>query len=88
MTLTFYTGSQFPAEFRHDAFLALRGSWNRNPPTGDKLVRIRFDPQGRPLAFEDFHFGRLVGTAVASDGSLLVTVDSNGIVYRIASTGG
>ncbi|QRN97972.1 sorbosone dehydrogenase family protein [Archangium violaceum] len=99
MTLTFYTGSQFPAEFRNDAFLALRGSWNRNPPTGYKLVRIRFDPQGNPLAFEDFvsgwlledgraHFGRLVGTAVATDGSLLVTDDTNGIIYRIAYTGG
>jgi hypothetical protein len=93
------TNPRVPGEFRHDAFLALRGSWNRNPPTGYKLVRIRFDPQGRPLAFEDFvsgwlledgraHFGRLVGTAVASDGSRLVTDDSNGIVYRIASIGG
>jgi glucose/arabinose dehydrogenase len=99
MTLTFYSGSQFPAEFRNDAFLALRGSWNRNPPTGYKVVRVRFDSQGNPLGFEDFvsgwlleggraHFGRLVGTAVAQDGSLLVTDDTNGVIYRIAYTGG
>ncbi|WNG51674.1 sorbosone dehydrogenase family protein [Archangium minus] len=98
MTLTFYTGSLFPSEFRNDAFLALRGSWNRNPPTGYKVVRVRFDPQGRPLGFEDFvsgwlldngqaHFGRLVGTAMAADGSLLVTDDANGVIYRIAYTG-
>ncbi|WP_375768966.1 PQQ-dependent sugar dehydrogenase [Archangium gephyra] len=99
MTLVFYSGSQFPAEFRNDAFLALRGSWNRNPPTGYKLVRVRFDPQGQPLGFEDFvsgwlldngraHFGRLVGTAVAADGSLLLTDDANGVIYRISYTGG
>ncbi len=99
MTFVFYSGSHFPAEFRNDAFLALRGSWNRNPPTGYKLVRVRFDPQGRPLGFEDFvsgwlldngraHFGRLVGTAVAVDGSLLLTDDANGVIYRISHSGG
>jgi glucose/arabinose dehydrogenase len=51
-------------------------------------VRVRFDPPGNPLGFEDFVFGRLVGTAVAADGSLLLTDDSLGIIYRIAYTGG
>lgn len=62
-------------------------------------MRVRFDPQGQPLGFEDFvsgwlldngraHFGRLVGTAVAADGSLLLTDDANGVIYRIAYTGG
>jgi glucose/arabinose dehydrogenase len=99
MTLVFYTGTRFPERFRHDAFTAMRGSWNRNPPAGYKVVRIRFDGQGNPLGFEDFvtgwlledgraHFGRLTGTAVAADGSLLVTDDANGVIYRIAYTGG
>ncbi|RKH01153.1 hypothetical protein D7V97_29320 [Corallococcus sp. CA053C] len=76
----------------------MRGSWNRNPPTGYKVVRVRFDAQGNPAAFEDFasgwlgadgtnHFGRLVGTAVAADGALLVTDDANGVIYRISYTG-
>jgi glucose/arabinose dehydrogenase len=98
MTLVFYTGSQFPQEYRNDAFVAMRGSWNRNPPTGYKVVRIRFDAQGSPQGFEDFvtgwlleegraQFGRLTGTAVAADGALLVTDDENGIIYRIAWRG-
>lgn len=98
MTLVFYTGGQFPAEYRNDAFVAMRGSWNRNPPYDSKGVRVRFDAQGNPTAFEDFatgwlledgraHFGRLVGTAELPDGSLLVTDDVNGVIYRIAYTG-
>lgn len=98
MSLTFYTGTNFPADYRGSAFVAMRGSWNRNPPTGYKVVRVRFDAQGNPAAFEDFasgwlgaegttHFGRLVGTAVAADGALLVADDANGVIYRISYTG-
>ncbi|MFP2931706.1 PQQ-dependent sugar dehydrogenase [Pyxidicoccus sp. 3LG] len=98
MTWVFYTGSQFPAEYRNDAFVAMRGSWNRNPPTGYKVVRVRFDAQGTPTAIEDFatgwlvdggtgQLGRLVGTAVATDGALLVTDDAQGVVYRISYGG-
>lgn len=98
MTWVFYTGGMFPTEYRNDAFVAMRGSWNRNPPTGYKVVRVRFDGQGTPTSIDDFasgwlveggqgHFGRLVGTAVAGDGALLVTDDANGVIYRIAYTG-
>ncbi|MFP2907121.1 PQQ-dependent sugar dehydrogenase [Pyxidicoccus sp. 3LFB2] len=98
MTWTFYTGTSFPAEYRNDAFVAMRGSWNRNPPVGYKVVRVRFDAQGNPTAFEDFatgwllnggtgQLGRLVGTAVTPDGALLVTDDANGVIYRIAYGG-
>ncbi|NMO14593.1 sorbosone dehydrogenase family protein [Pyxidicoccus fallax] len=98
MTWVFYTGTQFPAEYRNDAFVAMRGSWNRNPPSGYKVVRVRFDAQGNPTAIEDFatgwlanggndHLGRLVGTAIAADGALLVTDDANGVIYRIAYSG-
>jgi glucose/arabinose dehydrogenase len=94
MGMTFYTGAMFPAEFRNDAFVAMRGSWNRNPPTGYGVVRIRFDEAGNPVAFEDFitgwliengraHFGRLSTVAVARDGSLLVNDDHNGVIYRV-----
>jgi glucose/arabinose dehydrogenase len=92
--MVFYTGSQFPPEYRNDAFVAMRGSWNRRPPTGYKVVRLRFQ-NGKPASFEDFltgflieggraHFGRLAGLAVARDGSLLVADDSNGIIYRVS----
>ncbi len=94
IAMVFYTGTQFPAEYRHDAFVAMRGSWNREPPTGYKVVRIRFK-DGQPTAFEDFlrtflidggsaHFGRVAGLAVAKDGALLVSDDTNGVIYRVA----
>jgi glucose/arabinose dehydrogenase len=95
MQLVYYTGTQFPAEYRHDAFATMRGSWNRNPPVGYEVVRIRFDAAGTPVGIEPFargwlieegraHFGRLMGLAQAADGSLLVGDDTNGVIYRIA----
>ncbi len=97
LDLVFYTASQFPQEYRSDAFVTMRGSWNRNPPVGYKVVRIRYQ-QGKPVAFEDFitgflnsqgtaQFGRPVGLAVAPDGSLLFTDDTNGVIYRVSYTG-
>jgi hypothetical protein len=98
--MTFYTGRQFPAEYRNDAFIALRGSWNRNPPSGYQLARIRFNQAGTPVAVIPFvsgfllqnpapkvpwgHFARLAGVAQHTDGSLLLSDDTNNIVYRIA----
>jgi glucose/arabinose dehydrogenase len=58
--MVFYPGAQFPAEFRNDAFVAMRGSWNRGQPSGYKVVRVRFDAAGRPVAFEDFISGWLM----------------------------
>ncbi|KEO75751.1 PQQ-dependent sugar dehydrogenase [Anditalea andensis] len=94
MQMVFYTGNQFPADYNGDAFVAYRGSWNRSTPEGYKVSRIIFE-NGTPVRFEDFltgflvnnnnaHFGRLVGLAVHADGSLLVSDDTNGVIYRIA----
>lgn len=102
--MIFYRGAQF-ADARGDAFVALRGSWNRTPPSGYKVIRIRFD-NGRPVAAQDFltgfridprrsrlaqilpgvtyQFARISGIAIAADGALLVSDDSNGIVYRVS----
>ncbi len=97
--MTFYTGAMFPAEYRNDAFVALRGSWNRNPPSGYEVARIRFDASGKPLKIESFlsgflvkggapdgkdaHFARIAGVAQAKDGALLVSDDTNNIIYRV-----
>lgn len=97
LAMTFYTASQFPAQYRNDAFVTMRGSWNRNPPVGYKVVRLRYE-NGKPVAFEDFitgflnpkqmtQFGRPVGIATAPDGSLLFTDDTNGVIYRVSYTG-
>ncbi len=96
--LVFYNGTQFPEEYRNDAFLTLRGSWNRRPAVGYKVVRILFDEAGQPTGFEDFltgflanngtaFFARPAGLAVGKDGSLLVGDDTNGVIYRVSYRG-
>ena len=58
--MVFYTANQFPAEFRNNAFVAMRGSWNRGQPSGYKVVRVRFDAAGKPQGIEDFITGWLM----------------------------
>jgi glucose/arabinose dehydrogenase len=98
--LLFYEGSQFPADYKGDAFVALHGSWNSAKPTGYKVVRIKFK-DGKPVGGYDnfltgFHvgetspaqvWGRPVGLATAKDGSLLVTDDAGKAIWRVAYTG-
>lgn len=92
--IAFYTGSQFPTEYRGNLFVALHGSWNRAVPTGYKVIRVRLDG-GAPRA-EDFVTGWLVGhrawgrpvdLAVGPDGSLFLSDDAQGVVYRITYRG-
>ena len=42
MQMAFYSGSQFPAAYREDLFVAMHGSWNRRTPSGYEVVRVRF----------------------------------------------
>ncbi|MEF7615743.1 YbhB/YbcL family Raf kinase inhibitor-like protein [Aquincola sp. MAHUQ-54] len=98
MQMLFYRGGSFPAEYTGDAFVTMRGSWNRKPASGYEIVRVRY-AQGRPAGFEPFatgfltdggrtHIARPVGLAVAADGALLMADDANGVIYRIAAAGG
>ncbi len=94
--LTFYEGGQFPAGFKGDAFVTLHGSWNRSKRTGYKVVRLRFKDGAPTGVYEDFLtgfvlsdddskvWGRPVDSAVAPDGSLLVTEDGNGAIWRVS----
>jgi glucose/arabinose dehydrogenase len=90
--LTFYTGTQFPAEYRGSLFVAYRGSWNRTVPTGYKVVRVRFR-DGKPAGVEDFAtgwlegrsaYGRPVDLIVGRDGALYLSDDGAGRIYRIS----
>ncbi len=92
--IAFYDGTLFPPAYRGDAFVALHGSWNRSHRTGYKIVRLRMR-DGQPTGeVEDFLtgfvasdgavWGRPVDVAMARDGSLLVTEDGNGTIWRIA----
>lgn len=94
--LQFYDGQTFPQKYRNGAFVAFRGSWNRDRGTGYKVVFVPFDTNGQPQGYyEDFltgflldpavptTWGRPVGLLVLPDGSLLVTEEANNRIYRI-----
>jgi len=96
--LGFYAGSQFPAEYRNNIFVAFHGSWNRDVPTGYKVVRVKLDDKGQPVGVaEDFitgwlapgetkkgrWMGRPVGIVFGSDGAMYLSDDAGGVVYRI-----
>jgi len=98
--LVYYEGSQFPAQFKGDAFVSLHGSWNRGTPTGYKVVVVPFQ-NGKPKGgYDNFVtgfwqsgtgpaevWGRPAGLAVAKDGSLLIADDAGKTVWRVAYTG-
>jgi glucose/arabinose dehydrogenase len=96
--LAFYEGSEFPAEYRNSIFVAFHGSWNRSVPTGYKVVRVKLDDKGQPQGgAEDFitgwlapgetkkgrWMGRPVGIVFGSDGSMYVSDDAAGAIYRV-----
>lgn len=96
LNLTIYSGDQFPEEYDGDIFAAFHGSWNRDPRTGYKVIRIDLE-NGVPVeegVYEDFLtgfvlenedvWGRPVGLAVMKDGSLLMSEDGNNTIWRIA----
>lgn len=98
INLKFYDAEMFPEEYRGDAFVTMRGSWNRFPATGYKVVRLNFDESGALQGAEDFvsswlvedgmaQFGRVAGLLVLDDGSLLISEDTNGVIYRVAYDG-
>jgi hypothetical protein len=92
--MTFYQGSNFPPEYRGDAFAAEHGSWNRSKRTGYKVVRIRLKDGVPTGEYEDFVtgfvvndsdvWGRPVSVAVAKDGALLISEDANGTIWRVS----
>jgi glucose/arabinose dehydrogenase len=86
-----------PADWRGDALVAFHGSWNRSTPTGAKVVRVRIR-DGTPVSYEDFisgwqgpngrRWGRPVDVLVYKDGSLLISDDAAGAVYRVTRSAG
>jgi glucose/arabinose dehydrogenase len=93
--MVFYTADQFPEEYHGDLFVALHGSWNRSERTGYELIRVRVQG-GRPVSYEPFASGWLRGGQVSGrpvypevgpDGSLFLSDDGGGRIYRIRWTG-
>jgi glucose/arabinose dehydrogenase/mono/diheme cytochrome c family protein len=98
LQMTFYEGSQFPAEYKGDIFSSEHGSWNRAVRVGYEVIRVPMHQSERASGeYEDFltgfvvdngHvWGRPVGITVAPDGSLLVTDDGSNSIWRVVYTG-
>ena len=97
LQITFYDGKQFPADYRGDIFASEHGSWNRMVRSGYEVVRVPLKNGKATGIYEDFLtgfltpngdvWGRPVGVAVAPDGSLLVSDDGSGSLWRVSYTG-
>ncbi len=96
LDFTFYTGRQFPPEFQGGAFLAYHGSWNRSKRTGYVVEFIPFEggePSGNGYDFvagwtdtgsETKVFGRPVAVFQTADGSLLISDDGGGVIWKVS----
>jgi glucose/arabinose dehydrogenase len=97
LEFVFYEASQFPSRYRHGAFIAEHGSWNRSQRSGYQVVFVPFE-NGNPTApaspfFTRFVpdpngrevYGRPVGVAVTPDGSLLISDDGSRLIWRVSS---
>lgn len=94
--LRFYRGSSFPAEYKNQLFVAQHGSWNRTKPDGYRIALVRFK-QGKPVSDEVFIdgwlskddkvLGRPVDILELPDGSLLISDDQLGVIYKVGYLG-
>ena len=89
--MRFYTGTMFPPEYRHQIFIAEHGSWNRSSKIGYRIALVRLEGN-RAASYAPFAEGWLQGGSawgrpadvlVLRDGSLLVSDDAAGAIYRI-----
>jgi glucose/arabinose dehydrogenase len=90
--MRFYNGTMFPAEYRGAIFLARHGSWNRSQKIGGDVVVVKLNADGTVKSVAPFitgflennsYLGRPVDVQVLKDGSMLVSDDYNGAIYRV-----
>jgi glucose/arabinose dehydrogenase len=95
--MRFYTGTQFPEEYRNNVFIAEHGSWNRSTKVGYRVARVVLNADGKAVKQEPFvqgwlqrdgaghetAWGRPADVLVAPDGSLLISDDVGGAIYRV-----
>ena len=95
--MKFYNGKMFPAEYQGNIFIAMHGSWNRTIKQGYNVMRVKVDANGKaskPMPFltgflqdekaDPPMWGRPVDILMMRDGSMLVSDDYNGIIYRVS----
>src|SRR5262244_586774 len=94
--MRFYTGRMFPAAYRNVIFIARHGSWNKTNKLGGDVIVVKLNPNGSVKSWEPFmtgflqdnnYIGRPVDVEVLKDGSLLVSDDYAGAIYRISYDG-
>jgi glucose/arabinose dehydrogenase len=90
--MRFYSGRMFPSEYRDAIFVARHGSWNRTRKIGADVIAVHLNKSGTVRAMEPFltgfladnnYLGRPVDVQPMRDGSLLISDDWNGAVYRV-----
>ncbi len=97
LEMTFYEGTQFPKQYKGDAFASEHGSWNRAKRTGYEVIRVPMHDGKADGSYEDFItgfttddgnvWGRPVGIAVANDGSMFVSDDASNSIWLVRYTG-
>jgi glucose/arabinose dehydrogenase len=92
--LKFYNGNMFPVQYKNNLFIAEHGSWNRSKKNGYRLTLVKVQ-DGKSIGYETFAsgwmdettqkvWGRPVDVLVLTDGSMLVSDDQAGVIYRIS----
>lgn len=93
--MRFYTGDMFPAEYKNQIFIAEHGSWNRSEKIGYRISVVKL-VKNKPVSYQPFATGWLKGNTVSGrpvdlqimpDGSMLVSDDYSGVIYRITYNG-
>jgi glucose/arabinose dehydrogenase len=91
--MRFYTGNMFPKEYKNAIFMARHGSWNRTKKIGGDVVVVKLNKDGSVKSWAPFltgflednkYSGRPVDVQMMKDGSLLVSDDYAGVVWRIS----
>ena len=95
--LHFYTGDMFPDKYKNQALIAEHGSWNRSEKIGYRISIVSFDDTGEPSSYQPFIYGWLQGEddirgrpvsfLQMEDGSLLISDDHTGTIYRVTYSG-
>jgi glucose/arabinose dehydrogenase len=92
LAVKFYTGTVFPESYRNQAFIAEHGSWNRSEKSGYRITLVKLDGE-KAVSYQPFAsgfnrgnevYGRPVDLLVLNDGSMLVSDDTAGAIYRIS----
>ncbi len=91
--LRFYTGTMFGEAYKNQIFITEHGSWNRTEPVGYRIVTVKLDSTGKSMGSNIFAegwlqpdgkvLGRPVDVAIKQDGSMLISDDYSGVIYRV-----